>query len=82
MKVAINTDIKYIGFIFIKASVISLSWFFTTKAISKLDLGIVVPFSMLGTIFTTIMAWIFFDQRIGVVQIGGSLIILFGLILT
>ena len=80
-KNAINTDLKYIGFTFIKASVISLSWFLTMKAVSKLDLGIVTPFSMLGTIFTTIFAWIFFDQRIGLIQIGGSLIILLGLIL-
>lgn len=80
-KNAINTDLKYIGFTFIKASVISLSWFLTMKAVTKLDLGIVTPFSMLGTIFTTIFAWIFFHQKIGLIQIGGSLIILLGLIL-
>ena len=78
---AFNTDLKYIGFTFLKASVISLSWFFTMKAVTKLDLGIVTPFSMLGTIFTTIFAWIFFKQKIGLIQIGGSLIILLGLIL-
>lgn len=78
---AISIDIKYIGFIFVKACVISLSWFFTMKAVSKLDLGIVTPFSLVGTIFTTIFAWIFFDQKIGIVQIGGSLVILLGLTL-
>ena len=80
-KQAFSTDIKYIGFTFLKAGVISLSWFFTMKAVSKLDLGIVTPFSMVGTIFTTILAWVFFDQRIGLIQIGGSLIILFGLVM-
>lgn len=78
---AFSTDIKYIGFTFLKASVISMSWFLTTKAVSKLDLGIVTPFSMLGTIFTTLFAWILFKQDIGIVQISGSLIILLGLIL-
>lgn len=78
---AINTDLKYIGFTFIKASVISLSWFLTMKAVTRLDLGIVTPFTMLGIIFTTIFAWIFFDQDIGVTQISGIVIILSGLIL-
>lgn len=81
INVSFNIDLKYIGFIFVKASVISLSWFLTMKAISKLELGIVTPFTMLGTIFTTIFAWLFFDQRIGLAQIGGIVIILFGLIL-
>lgn len=81
VKEAFNTDLKYIGFTLLKAGVISMSWFLTTKAVSKLDLGIVTPFSMLGTIFTTIFAWVLFDQNIGLVQIGGSLIILLGLIL-
>lgn len=78
---AFSTDLKYIGFTLLKASVISMSWFLTTKAVSKLDVGIVTPFSMLGTIFTTIFAWVLFNQAIGLVQIGGSLIILLGLIL-
>lgn len=80
VKEAFNTDIKYIGFTFLKSSVISLSWFLTIKAVSKLELGIVTPFSMLGTIFTTLMAWICFRQDIGLIQIGGCSIILVGLI--
>ncbi len=80
VKEAFNTDIKYIGFTFLKSSVISLSWFLTMKAVSKLELGIVTPFSMLGTIFTTLMAWICFGQDIGLIQIGGCSIILVGLI--
>lgn len=81
VKEAFNTDVKYIGFTFLKSSVISMSWFLTMKAVSKLDLGIVTPFSMLGTIFTTLMAWICFGQEIGIVQLGGCLIILVGLLL-
>ena len=81
VKEAFNTDIKYIGFTFLKSSVISMSWFLTMKAVSKLDLGIVTPFSMLGTIFTTLMAWLCFGQEIGIVQLGGCLIILVGLLL-
>ena len=81
VKEAFNTDIKYIGFTFLKSSVISISWFLTMKAVSKLDLGIVTPFSMLGTIFTTLMAWLCFGQEIGIVQLGGCLIILVGLLL-
>ena len=67
---AFTTDLKYILFTLLKAGVISVNWFLTTKAVSKLDLGIVTPFSMLGTIFTTIFAWILFGQDIGLVQIG------------
>ena len=81
VKEAFNTDIKYIGYTLLKSSVISMSWFLTMKAVSKLDLGIVTPFSMLGTIFTTLMAWLCFGQEIGIVQLGGCLIILVGLLL-
>ena len=78
---AFNISLKYILFILIKSFLISLSWFLTMKAMSKLDLGIVVPFSMLGTVSTTILAWVFFDETIGVAQIGGILVILVGLFL-
>lgn len=76
-------DLKSINvfFILLKAIVISLSWFFTMKAMSRLQLSIVVPFSLLGTISTTILAFIFFDEKIGIAQIGGILIILLGLFL-
>lgn len=78
---AFSISLKYILFILIKSFLISLSWFLTMKAMSKLDLGIVVPFSMLGTVSTTILAWVFFDETIGVAQIGGILVILVGLFL-
>lgn len=78
---AFNISLKYILFILIKSFLISFSWFLTMKAMSKLDLGIVVPFSMLGTVSTTILAWVFFDETIGVAQIGGILVILVGLFL-
>lgn len=81
VKEAFSTDIMYIGYTLLKSSVISMSWFLTMKAVSKLDLGIVTPFSMLGTIFTTLMAWICFGQEIGLIQIGGCSIILIGLLL-
>jgi transporter family protein len=78
---AFSINLKYIGFILVKSCIISLSWFFTMRAVSKLDLGVVTPFSMLGTIFTTILAWIFFGENIGLIQIGGIVIILMGLFL-
>ena len=78
---AFSISLKYILFILIKSFLISLSWFLTMKAMSKLDLGIVVPFSMLGTVSTTILAWVFFGETIGVAQIGGILVILVGLFL-
>lgn len=79
VKEAFTIDVKYIMFVMLKAGVISLSWFFTTKAMSKLDLGIVVPFSLLGVVSTTILAWVFFKESIGFSQIGGIFIILIGL---
>jgi len=81
IKEAFTTDIKYILFVLLKSIVISLSWFMTTKAMSKLEMGIVVPFSLLGTVFTTILAWVFFKENIGLVQIGGMVVILIGLFL-
>ena len=81
VKDAFLIDFKYVMFVLLKASVISLSWFLTMKAMSKLDLGSVTPFSLLGTAFTTIMASIFFDESIGIIQIGGILVILIGLFL-
>lgn len=81
VKEAFSIDIKYILFIFLKSFIISLSWTMTTKAMSKLDMSIVVPFSMLGTIFTTILAKVFFDEDIGPSQVGGMAVILLGLFL-
>ena len=78
---AFNIDFKYILFILLKAIIIGLSWFLTTKAMSKLDMGIVVPFSLLGTVTTTLLAWLFFKEKIGFIQIGGIIIILVGLFL-
>lgn len=78
---AINTDFKYVGFIALKAIVISVSWFLTMKAVKKLDLSIVTPFSLLNTIFTTILAYFVFKQSIGLVQVLGCLVIFGGLIL-
>lgn len=72
---------KYILFILAKAVLISVSWFLTMKAITKLDLGIVTPFSLMGTVFTTLLAWVFFNQSIGLSQILGSCVILIGLLL-
>ena len=78
---AFSIEHKYILIYFLKACVVGLNWFCTTKAVSKLDLGLVMPFSMLGTIFTIVFDYIIFDQTIGLVQIGGALIILLGLYL-
>ena len=81
VKDAFSIEHKYILFTLLKSVIISLSWFFTMKAMSKLDLGIVTPFSMLGTVFVIILAFIFFGDKIGLIQIGGSLVILIGLLL-
>ena len=81
IKSAFSIDVKYILFLLLKAGVISLSWFLTTKAMSKLDMGIVTPFSLLGTVITIVLAWMFFNEEIGFIQIGGSIIILIGLFL-
>ena len=81
VKSAFNIDFKYIMFILLKSGVIALSWFFTTKAMSKLDMSIVVPFTLLGTVTTTILASIFFKESIGFTQIVGIIIILIGLFL-
>lgn len=76
---AINVGYKYILFILLKAVIISVNWFLTMKALSKLDLGITMPFSMLGTVSTTILAWIVFGETIGFLQVGGIVVILLGL---
>ncbi len=78
---AFLVDFKSVLFILLKSFVISFSWFLTMKAMSKLDLGIVVPFSLLGSVGTTILASIVLKEKIGVEQIGGMLVILLGLFL-
>lgn len=81
VKQAIIIDFKYVFFIFVKSIIISISWFMTTKAMSKLDMGLVIPFSLMGVVFTTILAFLFFGEKIGFIQIGGMFIILVGLVL-
>ena len=78
---AFGINFKYIMFILLKSMIIALSWFLTTKAMSKLDMSIVVPFTLLGTVTTTILASLFFKENIGVTQITGIIIILIGLFL-
>lgn len=78
---AISISFKYIMLLLLKAFIISVNWFLTIKAMSKLELGITVPFSMLGSVSTTILASIIFKERIGEVQVLGILLILFGLFL-
>ena len=68
-------------FLFLKSAIVSLSWILTMKAMSKLDIGIVVPFSLLAAVFTSFNAAIFYGEDIGLVQIGGIIVILLGLIL-
>lgn len=80
VKEAFSINFISIIYILIKSSVIGLSWFFTMKAMSKLQLGIVVPFSLLGSVSTTILAFIFFGEEIGFAQIGGVMVILIGLL--
>lgn len=77
---AFSINFISIIYILIKSGVISLSWFFTMKAMSKLQLGIVVPFSLLGSVSTTALAFIFFDEGIGFAQIGGIVVVLIGLL--
>lgn len=76
---AISINISYILLIFLKSCIISLSWYFTMKSMCKLDLSVVVPFSILGTIFTTIFAVIFFNEKLEILQVVGILFILIGL---
>ena len=80
LKDVISVNFVNLIYILIKSSLISLSWFFTMKAMSKLQLGLVVTFSLLGSVFTTIFAFFIFGEEIGYVQIGGILIVLLGLL--
>lgn len=81
IKEVFSINVLSLIYILIKSIIISLSWFFTMKAISKLQLGIVVPFSLLGSVFTTILAFFFLGEEIGFTQIGGIITILVGLLL-
>ncbi len=81
VKTAVNIEGKYILILLLKSVIISVNWFLTMKALSKLDLGITAPFSLLGTVSTTILASIIYKERIGLNQILGMAIILFGLVL-
>lgn len=78
---AFSVEGKYVLILLAKSIIISVNWFLTMKALSKLDLGITAPFSLLGTVSTTILASIIYKESIGLNQILGMTIILFGLFL-
>lgn len=80
IKDAFTVSFIDVMFLFVKSAIVSLSWLLTMKAMTKLDIGIVVPFSLLAAVFTSFNAAIFYGEGIGIVQIGGIIVILFGLL--
>lgn len=80
IKDALNTPLIGIGIVFIKSLIISVNWGITMKAMKKLDVGIVVPFGMLTTVFVTVSAYLFFGETINLESILGIVLVLLGLI--
>lgn len=80
IKDALNTSLIGIGIVFIKSLIISVNWAITMKAMKKLDVGIVVPFGMMTTVFVTISAYLFFGEPVNLESILGIVLVLFGLI--
>ena len=80
IKDALNTSLIGIGIVFIKSLIISVNWAITMKTMKKLDVGIVVPFGMMTTVFVTVSAYLFFGERVNLESILGIVLVLFGLI--
>ena len=80
IKDAINTSLIGIGIVFIKSLIISVNWAITMKTMKKLDVGIVVPFGMMTTVFVTVSVYLFFGERVNLESILGIVLVLFGLI--
>lgn len=69
-------------FLLIAMAIISnLSYFLLSKSYSKADLSIVQPFDFTRLIFSALIGYFIFDEKIDLLTIIGSLIILCGLLI-
>ncbi len=70
------------AFLLITMAIISnLSYFLLSKSYSKADLSIVQPFDFTRLIFSALIGYFIFDEKVDLLTIIGSLIILCGLII-
>ena len=69
-------------FLLIAMAIISnLSYFLLSKSYSKADLSIVQPFDFTRLIFSALIGYFIFDEKVDLLTIVGSLIILCGLLI-
>ena len=69
-------------FLLIAMAIISnLSYFLLSKSYSKADLSIVQPFDFTRLIFSALIGYFIFDEKVDLLTIMGSLIILCGLLI-
>lgn len=61
---AVNVDLINIIFILLKSGIIVVNWLLVAKCMAKLDVGIVVTFSLLNTILVVFASNIFFKEVI------------------
>ena len=83
--VFIPTAISFSGveilLMLLKSTIIFLSWSFITKAVEKLDVGVVAPFGLVTTVLVIIFSAILFDEKIGLAHILSMLFIGGGILL-
>ena len=66
--------------VFIKSAVIFASFRINLIVLKKLDVGVVVPFSMLNVVFINVFSLFLFNETLSAKKVFGMVIILIGLI--
>ena len=60
----INVDVLDVLFILLKSLIIVVNWALVLKCMKKIDVAIVVGFSLLNTLFVVFGSWIFFNENL------------------
>lgn len=81
IKDAISIGFLDVLFILIKSGVIVLNWFLVLKCMQKLDVAIVVCFSLLNTILVVFLSHFIFDEVITIMHFLSLLFIATGIVL-
>ena len=76
---AMQLEVKYIFFAFLKAICMFASWILGAQALNKLPISLHGVLNLSRIIFSTIWGVIFLNEKLGVMQILGMLIVIVGL---
>ena len=77
---AIKLDIKYIGLIFVKSTLIYVAWIASFKALKDIPISIYGVLNLSKIIFSIIWGIVLLQETLTINQIIGTIIIIFGLL--